>query len=102
MAGAGSVVSVSTRRSRPDDLERLARSRIARDGVTQLAAASSSGRQLRLLREVRDRLAADPALEVFGPSDHGDGISYVWAHPAGTRHAGVYGQPRGMADESPV
>jgi hypothetical protein len=97
MVGMGSVITISSR-VRAGELERMARARAARDGVTQLAAETSNGRQLRLLRQVRDRLVADPGLEVFGPSDHGDGFSYVWAHPAGARHAGVIGQPNGAED----
>ena len=101
MAGTGFVITVSTH-SRPARFERMARSRLERDGVTRLAAQTSSARALHLLWQVRNCLAADPALDVFGPSDHGDGFSYVWAHPAGTRHAGVWGQPRGVAAEDPA
>lgn len=94
MAATGSVITVSTR-GRAEKFERMARARAARDGAVRLAAETSNGRQRRLLREVRDRLAAGPGLDVFGPSDHGDGMSYVWAHPAGARFAGVYGQANG-------
>jgi hypothetical protein len=93
----GSVMTVTTR-LRPGALERLAKSRAGRDGVTRLAAETSNGRQRRLLWEVRHLLAADPALDVFGPSDHGDGFTYVWVHPVGTRQAGVWGQPNGAED----
>jgi hypothetical protein len=100
MVAVGSVITVSTR-GRAEKFERMAKSRIERDGVTQLAAETSNRRQLRLLREVRDLLVTDPALEVFGPGDHGDGMSYVWVHPAGTRPAGVWGQPNGMTEDDP-
>src|SRR5579864_9753625 len=92
--GIGSVITVSSR-VRAGELERMARARIGRDGVTRLAAKTSNGRQRRLLEQVSDRLVADPALDVFGPGDHGDGLTYVWAHPAGARYAGVWGQPNG-------
>ena len=101
MAGMGSVITVSTRGG-PGRFERQARARIARDGVTRLAAETSNGRQRRLLEQVRHLLAADPALDVFGPSDHGDGFSYVWVHPAGAKHAAIWGQPNGAAgDDDP-
>jgi hypothetical protein len=89
----GSVVTVSTRR-RPDELESMARKRIARDGVTQLAAMTANGRQRRLLREVRDRLAGDPGLDVFF-GDRPDGMSYLTAYPAGRLRAGIIGEPNG-------
>ena len=102
VAGIGSVVTVSTR-LRPAELERLARARLARDGVTQLAAQVSNGRQVRLLLAVRDRLVADPALSVYGSGqDYGDGMTYVSVHPAGTRPKGVMGQPRGVAEDDPA
>jgi len=98
MAAIGSVITVSTR-GRPEKFTRMAQSRIKRDGVTQLAAETSNGRQRRLLWQVRNLLAADPGLDVFGPSDHSDGMSYVWVHPVDTRHAGVWGDARGAPDE---
>jgi len=77
----------------------MARARIRRDGVTQFAAVNSSGRQLRLLRELRDRLAGDPALDVFY-GDHLDGATYLTVYPAGDRSAaGIMGEPNGV--ESP-
>jgi hypothetical protein len=101
MAGTGSVITVSTR-GRPAKFERMAKSRVDRDGVTRLAAQTSNGRQRRLLREVRDLLVANPGLEVAGPSDQGDGFTYVWVQSVGTRHAGVWGGPRGAAEEDPA
>ena len=102
MAGMGSVVTVSTR-VRPGEYERMAKSRAARDGVTQFAAVSSSGRQLRLLRQVRDHLAADSALDVFGggDADYGDGYTYLTVYPAGQRQAAVWGQPNGAEEAEP-
>jgi hypothetical protein len=101
VAGMGSVITVSTR-LRPEALERLARSRVGRDGVTRLAAETSNGRARRLLVQVRQPLAADPALNVFGPSDYNDGFTYVWVQSAAARHAGVWGGPRGAAEDDPA
>jgi hypothetical protein len=93
MAGVGSVVTVSSR-LRPDAVERMARARIARHGVAQLAAEASNWRQLRLLHEVRDQLAADPDLDVFY-GERPDGYSYLTAYPAGQRRPGIMGEPNG-------
>jgi hypothetical protein len=89
---AGTVITVDPR-IRVPTLVRIARERVARDGAVQFAAATADRRQRQQLRRLRDRLAADPALDVFGPSDHLDGAVYVWAHPVGTRQAGVWGSP---------
>ena len=82
MAAIGSVITVSTR-GRPEKFTRMAQSRIKRDGVTQLAAETSNGRQRRLLWQVRNLLAADPGLDVFGPSDHRH-LGALQAYVAGT------------------
>jgi hypothetical protein len=75
----------------------MARSRVARDGVTQLAAETSNGRQVRLLRQVRDHLAADAGLDV-GYGDRPDGYSYVTLCPAGARSVGIWGEPNGAEE----
>jgi hypothetical protein len=74
------------------DYGRLAEVRVARDGAVQFAAAAADGRQRRHLRRIRDRLVKEPAFDVAGPSDHGDGAVYVWVQPAG-KPSGVWGYP---------
>jgi hypothetical protein len=89
---AGTVITVDPRVS-VADYERLAKVRTARDGAVQFAAPAADRRRRRQLRRLRDRLVAGPALDVFGPSDHGDGGVYIWVQPAGARHAAVWGYP---------
>jgi hypothetical protein len=82
---AGMVITVSPR-VRVADLERMARSRVARDGVAELAAVTADARQRRQLRRVGLRLAADPGLDVFF-GDRSDGATYLTAFPAGLQRA---------------
>ena len=96
MRGVGSVVTVTTR-LRAATLERMARSRLARDGAAQLAAETSNGRQRRLLQQVRENLAADAGLDVFC-ADRTDGYSYVTVRRAGERRCGIIGEPNGTSD----
>jgi len=95
----GSVITVTTR-LRPGALERMARSRLDRDGVAQFAAETSNGRQRRLLRQVRDSLAADADLDVFY-ADRTDGTTYCTVYWAGERQAAIWGTPRHLQDEDP-
>jgi len=82
------------------ELERMARSHLARDGVAQFAAAAADGRQVAHLRRLRARLAADPELEVFF-GDRPDGAVYLTVYPAGARRAAVWGVPRHLDDPDP-
>ena len=95
-AGVGSVVTVSTQ-GHADRYERMARRRVARDGVAALAAETSNGRQRRLLGRVRDGLASDAGLDVFY-GDRRDGMSYLTVYLAGERSAGIWGEPNGTAN----
>ena len=77
----GAVITVTTR-AQAADYARMARARVRRDGVAELAAETSRPRPVRLLREVAGRLAADPGLDVYyGPRT--DGVTYLTAFPAG-------------------
>jgi hypothetical protein len=88
---AGTVITVDPRVS-ITDLERLARVRISRDGVTQVAAATADRRQRAQVCRLRRRLVADPGLDVFF-GDRPDGVTYLTAYPAGQRQQGVWGDP---------
>jgi hypothetical protein len=96
VAGVGSVVTVSPRH-RIADLERMARSRIARDGAAQFAAVTADRMQLARLRRLRGRLIHDLRLDVFY-GDRVDGMSYLTVYPAGDRSAGIMGDPNGADD----
>jgi hypothetical protein len=76
----------------------MARSRIARDGVTQFAAVTADRLQLARLHRLRGRLIHDPDLDAFY-GDRPDGMSYVTVYPAGDRSAlGIMGEPNGAED----
>src|SRR5437764_15489441 len=93
MRGAGSVITVSPR-DRIGDLERMARTRTARDGVVQFGAVTADRMQLARLRRLRGRLVHVPAFDVFY-GDRRDGMSYLTVYPAGERSAGIWGEPNG-------
>jgi hypothetical protein len=81
-------------RDRVADLERMARSRLARDGVTQFAAMTADRMQLARLHRLRGRLLHAPDLDVFY-GDRPDGMSYLTVYPAGRLQAGIIGEPNG-------
>lgn len=80
---AGTVITISPRVSLAD-AERLARSRLARDGMVEFAAAVADGRQLAHLRRLWTRLVDDPGLMVFY-ADRLDGAVYLTLFNAGQR-----------------
>jgi hypothetical protein len=94
--GTGSVVTVSPR-DRIADLERLARMRVARDGVIEFAAVTADRMQMVRLRRLRGRLLADPSLGCYF-AGRTDGASYLTVCLAGERPFGVIGQPNGVED----
>ncbi len=88
---AGSVITVSSRISLPE-LERRVRERVARDGVAPLAAVS--GRQRTHLHRLRQRLVADPGLDVIGGTARPDGTTWLTVFAAGQPRAGFMGDAR--------
>jgi hypothetical protein len=66
-----------------DRAERLVRERVARDGAVELAAKTADRRQVRQLRRLSLRLAADPSLWVFR-KDRPDGGTYLTVIRAGS------------------
>jgi hypothetical protein len=58
--------------------------------------------QVRLLEQVRDLLAADPALVVSAPRDHGEGITWVWVQRPGLRESFVWGDAPSASGPDPL
>jgi hypothetical protein len=83
---AGTVITISPLISIAK-LKRIAETRLARDGMVEFAAATADGRQLRHLRRLRDRIAADPDLGVFYryPDRPGGAATYLTVFAAGQR-----------------
>ena len=96
----GTVITISPRESL-DKVERHSRTRIERDGVVEVAAGTSDGRQIRQLRRLTSRLAADPDLDVFY-GERTDGNTYVTVHEranrASRRGLGSWGDPKTVED----
>jgi hypothetical protein len=59
-----------------EDLERMVRSRVARDGVAALVAPSGDPRQRRQLDRLVERLANDAQLDCY-LADHPDGTALL-------------------------
>ena len=89
---AGSVVTISPR-VHLGDLERLARTRLARYGVAVFAAVTADGRQRHHLRKLGERLAGDPAFEVHG-GPQTDGTTSLIVFAAGGPRPGWFGGPK--------
>jgi hypothetical protein len=87
------VITISPREALPK-VEQLARARLARDGIVEVAAKSADRRQVRQLRKFAHRLAADGGLWVFGLTDRGDGGTYVMIFPAGSGGAWRSGEAK--------
>lgn len=93
------VITLSPRESLPR-VERLIRARLARDGIVDFAAKTADRRQVRHLRLLAHRLAADESLWVFGLTDRGDGGTYATVVPAGSGRAWHFGEAKiDAADE---
>ena len=82
--------------------ERRARVCVARDGWAIIGAAAGDARQVAQLRRLRSRLAADPALEVFGPTDHLDGAVYVKVCAVGASPPFWWGAAKGTDEDDPA
>lgn len=77
---AAPPITVSPR-VRVEDLCRLAKTRLKRDGVAQLVAASGDKRQVRQLRRVAGRLASDGDVLCVPLKDNGQGGIYLSVIP---------------------
>jgi hypothetical protein len=89
---AGTVVTISPRESL-GKLEQLARSRVERDGVAELAAKAADRRQVRQLRRLGHRLSDDPGIRVLW-TEPDDGAVYLTVLPAGAGAASWRGEPK--------
>ena len=85
---AGTVVTLSPRIPVTDAVG-IVKRRLAADGVAVLAVATGDRRQVKNLRRVRARLAADPGLSVFY-GDHLDGAVYLTVCRAGEERRIAY------------
>ena len=87
------VITLSSRSSLPA-AERMARARVARDGVARFGALSSSPRRVWLLEKLADLLYEGGSLTVtLGAGT--DGCTYLTAFPVGERPAAVWGDLNG-------
>jgi hypothetical protein len=98
---APAVVTISPRFPVAEH-ERRARVCVARDGVAVIGAAAGDARQVAQLRRLHGRLASDPALDVFGPTDHLDGAVYVKVFAAGGPRPGWWGAAKGADEDDPA
>jgi hypothetical protein len=93
---AGGVITVSPRVP-VDELLRLARTRLARDGVAALAVSTGDQRQVRQLRRLAHRLDADDTLDCY-LGDHSDGAIYLTVYLQADRERrrglGWWGDPK--------
>jgi hypothetical protein len=81
-------------------LERIARSRVARDGGAVFAGLSADRRQRAQLLRLGGRLAADPGLVVLGGNDRADGTVQVIVFRAGQQRPVTWrGGPKGAPDD---
>jgi hypothetical protein len=97
------VLTLSPRESL-SRVEQLIRSRVERDGIAALAASTDDDRQLRQLRRLAYRLAADERLDCT-LGEHGDGATWltVFARTGrdSRRGLGYVGSYRGEPVEIP-
>jgi hypothetical protein len=79
---AAGTITVSPR-VHVDELERLVRARVERDGGVEVAARTADRGQLAKFRRLSRRLRADDRLACFPFSDTPDGGSYLMVLSAG-------------------
>jgi hypothetical protein len=75
-SATGSLIEISPRVA-VDHYERQARRRIDRDGFAAFSAAAPDRRQVRQLRRLAYRLAADDTLDVMAPVPFDEGVLVV-------------------------
>jgi hypothetical protein len=96
----GTVITISPRVP-VAKLEKIARGRVQRDGVAELAASTADARQVAYLRRVARLLAADESLECHWAA-RTDGATYLTVFMAGRHDAGWMGAAKtGGPDEDP-